>query len=390
MSLTQTLDALLKAATDAGDMPGVVATAADRSGVIYEGAAGVRAVGGTTPMTVDTFAWYASMTKSVTGAAAMQLVEQGKLSLDAPAAKVLPELGKVQVRTGWNADGTPVLRAPKGTITLRNLLTHTSGFAYEIFNADVERELREGDKGYVLTGSAKTMDRALVADPGTEWNYSIGIDWAGRMVEAVSGLRLRDYFAKNIFGPLGMKDATFAPNNEQMARASAMHARLPDGSLAVIPFGLPADAEFDMGGHGLAGHLPDYLRFCRAILNGGVLDGNRILAPTTVELMSQNHIGAISVPKLHTAMPTLSNDCDLHPGIDLKWGLSFIINVQALPEGRAAGSLAWAGLPNAYYWIDPTSGITAALSTQIMPFWDAKVVALRNRFERAIYDHVGG
>jgi methyl acetate hydrolase len=390
MSLSNTLDALLKAATANGEIPGVVATAADRSGVIYEGAAGVRAAGGSTPMTVDTFAWYASMTKAITGAAAMQLVEQGKLDLDAPAAKVLPELGRVQVRTGWNADGTPILRAPKGVITLRNLLTHTSGFGYEIFNADVERELREGDKGYVLTGSAKTMDRALVCDPGTAWNYSVSIDWAGRMVEAASGLRLRDYFTKHIFAPLGMKDATFAANAEQKARASAMHARLPDGSLAVIPFALPADAEFDMGGHGLSGQLPDYLRFCRAILNGGVLDGNRILSPTTVELMGQNHIGTISVPKLTTAMPPLSNDCDLHPGIDLKWGLSFIINVQPLPEGRAAGSLAWAGLPNAYYWIDRTTGITAALSTQIMPFWDAKVVALRNRFERAIYDHIGG
>ena len=389
MSLSNTLDALLREATANGAIPGVVATAADRNGVIYEGAAGVRAHGGSTPMTVDTFAWYASMTKAVTGAAAMQLVEQGKLDLDAPAGKVLPELGKVQVRTGWNADGTPILRAPKRPVTLRNLLTHTSGFAYEMFNADVERELREGDKGYVLTGSAKTMDRALVCDPGTEWHYSVGIDWAGRMVEAASGLRLRDYFAKHIFAPLGMKDATFAANAEQKARASAMHARLPDGSLAVIPFELPANAEFDMGGHGLSGQLPDYLRFCRAILNGGVLDGNRILAATTVELMGQNHMGAISVPKIFTAMPTLSNDCDLHPGIDLKWGLSFIINMQPLPEGRAAGSLAWAGLPNAYYWIDRTTGITAALSTQIMPFWDAKVTALRNRFERAIYDHIG-
>eukprot|EP01035_Chromulina_nebulosa_P002903 gene2903-3957_t len=105
----------------------------------------------------------------------------------------------------------------------------------------------------------------------------------------------------------------------------------------MIAFGLPPDAEFDMGGHGLMGSLPHYLRFTRAILNGGILDGNRILASTTVELMSQNHIGELSVPVMKTNMPTLSNDCDLHPGIDLKWGLSFIINQQQLPEGRAAG-----------------------------------------------------
>lgn len=388
MSLSTALDALLKSGTDGGQIPGVVAVAADRNGVIYEGSAGVRAHGGDVPMTVDTFAWFASMTKAVTGAAAMQLVEQGKLDLDAPAAKICPELGKVQVRTGWDANGKAILRAPKGTITLRNLLTHTSGFAYEIFSADVDKELNDAGKPNIISGSSATMDRALIADPGTAWNYSIGIDWVGRMIEQVSGLRLRDYMARHIFAPLGMKDVTFEANAEQQSRASAMHARLPDGSLVVIPFGIPPDAEHDMGGHGLMGSLPHYLRFTRAILNGGILDGNRILAPTTVELMGQNHIGALSVPAMKTHLAQLSNDCDLHPGIDLKWGLSFIINQQPLPEGRAAGSLAWAGLPNAYFWIDPKSGITAALLTQILPFWDAKVCALRTQFERTIYDHI--
>lgn len=386
MSLSTALDALLKKGTEGGEIPGVVAVAADRSGVIYEGASGVRAHGGTTPMTLDTFACFASMTKAITGAAAMQLVEQGRLDLDAPAAKVLPELGKIQVRTGWAADGKAILRAPRSPVTLRNLLTHTSGFAYEIFNADVDKELTDAGKPNVFSGSSATMDRALIADPGTAWNYGIGIDWVGRMVEQVSGQKLRDYMGQHIFAPLGMKDVTFEASAEQQSRASAMHARLPDGSLVVIPFGLPTDAEHDMGGHGLMGSLPHYLRFTRAILNGGILDGNRILAPTTVELMGRNHIGALSVPKLKTHQPQLSNDCDLHPGIDLKWGLSFIINQQPLPEGRAAGSLAWAGLPNAYFFIDPKSGITAAFLTQILPFWDAKVVALYQKFERTLYD----
>lgn len=388
MSLSNALDALLKSGTDKGEIPGVVATVADRNGVIYEGAAGVRAAGGNVPMTVDTFAWYASLTKGVTATAAMQLVEQGKLDLDAPAAKVVPELDKIQVRTGWDSNGKAILRAPKSTITLRNLLTHTSGFAYEFFSADTDKELNDAGTPNVISGSSATMQRALIADPGTAWNYSIGIDWVGRMVQQASGLRLRDYMAKHIFAPLAMNDVTFQANAEQQSRASAMHARLPDGSLVVIPFGLPPDAEFDMGGHGLSGKLPDYLRFCRAILNGGVLEGNRILAAATVDLMGQNHIGSLSVPAMKTCNPQLSNDCDLHPGIDLKWGLSFIINAQPTPEGRAAGTLAWAGLPNAYYWIDRKSGITAALSTQILPFWDAKVCALRNQFERAIYDHV--
>lgn len=389
MSLNTALDALLKASTEQGDIPGVIATVADRSGVIYEGAAGMRATGGSAPMTMDTFIWFASLTKGVTAVAAMQLVEQGKLDLDAPAAKLLPELGKLQVRTGWNADGTPILRAPKTPVTLRNLLTHTSGFAYEIFNTDTVRELEAAGTPNVISGSRATMDRALVRDPDTAWEYSIGIDWAGRMVEAASGLCLRDYMAKNIFAPLGMGDVTFQANAEQLARASAMHARLPDGSLITIPFGIPPDAELDMGGHALSGRVPDYLRFCRALLNGGTLDGNRILAPTTVELMGRNHIGDISIGELKTAMPTLSNDCHLHPGIDLKWGLSFILNQQPTPEGRAAGTMAWAGLPNAYYWIDRKTGVTVVIATQIMPFWDGPVRVMCDEFERQVYKHLG-
>ncbi|WP_428312789.1 serine hydrolase domain-containing protein [Hydrocarboniphaga sp.] len=385
MSLNNALDAVLQAAADSGDIPGVIATVADRSGVIYEGAFGVRAVGGGVPMTMDTFIWFASLTKSLTATAAMQLVEQGRLDLDAPAASVLPEIGKIQVRTGWNADGTPILRAPSSPVTLRSLLTHTSGFAYEMFNADVVREQESTGTPNVISGTRATMHRALVRDPGTAWEYSIGVDWAGRLVEAVSGLRLRDYMASHIFGPLGMSDVSFQADQEQLSRAAAMHARLPDGTLVPIPFGLPPDAEFDMGGHGLSGRAPHYLRFCQAILNGGILDGNRILAPTTVELMGMNHIGALSVPAMKTAMPTLSNDCDLHPGIDLKWGLSFILNAQATPEGRAPGTMAWAGLPNVYYWIDRKTGITAVIATQIMPFWDAKVRSMCNEFERQIY-----
>lgn len=385
MSLTQTLDACLKRGTDNGAIPGIVALVADRNGVIYEGASGVRAHGGNVPMTLDTFAWFASMTKAVTATAAMQLVEQGRLDLDAPAGKVLPELGKVQVRTGYDAAGKAILRAPKSPVTLRNLLTHTSGFGYEIFRADVDKELNDAGKPNVISGSSATMDRALVADPGTEWNYGIGLDWAGRMVEAASGLRLRDYMAKHIFGPLGMTDVTFQANAEQQARASAMHARLPDGSLVVIPFGIPPDAEHDMGGHALSGSLPHYLRFLRAILGNGVLDGNRILEAKTVATMSQNHIGALSMPAIKTHLVQLSNDCDFFPGIVCKWGLSFMINTQPIPGGRAAGSLAWAGLPNAYFWIDPASGLTAVLLTQILPFYDAKVVATLREFETAIY-----
>lgn len=384
MQLTSTLDACLKRATDSGDVPGVVALVADRTGVIYEGASGLRAQGGSAAMTLDTFCWFASMTKAVTAAAAMQLVERGRLDLDAPAGTVCPELGALQVREGWDASGRPILRAPKRPVTLRNLLTHTSGFAYEIWNADVARELEAGGKPNVISGMKATLDRALICDPDSAWHYGVGIDWAGRMVEQASGMGLAEYLQKNLFGPLGMRDITFRPNAEQRSRAATMHARLPEGTLRGIPFGIPPEAELDMGGHALQGSLPSYLPFLRMILGGGVLDGVRVLDAKTVALMGQNQIGDIDVSALKTVAPTLSNDADFYPGMRCKWGLSFLINTQRSPEGRSAGSLSWAGLANSYYWIDPGRGLTGVLLTQIMPFFDAPAVALFRAFETAV------
>lgn len=385
MSLKSTLDTRLKSATDRGDVPGLIAMAADRNGVIYEGAFGLRKLGEPAPMTLDTVVWFASMTKAVTGAAAMQMVERGKLKLDEPAAKVCPELGKVQVREGWDAAGKPHLRAPRGTITLRNLLSHTSGFAYEIFHADVVRELEESGKPGVISGQRATLDRALVCDPGTEWNYSPGIDWAGRMVEEASGQRLGEYMKKNLFEPLAMRDTSFQSSAALRARQAGVHARLPDGSLTAIPFELPPDQELDMGGHGLSGTAGDYLRFSRMILNGGTLDGARVLEAKTVATMGENHIGELTVGPIPTAAPDLSNPVHLYPGIPLKWGLTFLINTKETPEGRSAGSLAWAGLINGYYWIDPSKGVTGVFMTQILPFFDAHATRLFSEFETAVY-----
>ncbi len=384
MSLKTSVDGLIGRAVSAGDVPGVVCTVADRSGVTYEGAAGERSLGSGVAMTSDTVAWLASMTKAVTATAAMQLVERGKLSLDEPAGKVCPHLGRVQVVEGFDGSGKPKLRPAKGTVTLRNLLTHTSGLAYEIWNPDAARELESRGAGNVLTGMQATLDRPLLRDPGTCWEYSPGIDWAGRMVEEASGQRLGDFLRANLFEPLGMTSVTFRLTPKHRERLAGMHARTPDGGLVNYPFEIDQSAPLDMGGHALYGELPHYLRFTRMILGGGVLDGVRVLEEKTVAAMSQNQMGAISVTPLPTALP-YSNATDVHPGIECKWGLSFLINTKKTPEGREAGSLSWAGLANSYYWIDAKSGVTAALLTQILPFYDGKVVSLLADFERAVY-----
>lgn len=384
MKTASAIDARFREATDRGDVPGLIAAAATPDGVIYEKAFGKRAIDQDAAMTTDTVCWFASMTKAVTSACAMQLVERGKLSLDAPAGKVLPELETVQVLEGFDESGKPRLRPRKGEVTLRRLLTHTAGFSYEFWYPEAGRELESRGAGNVLSGSRSTFQRPLLADPDTRWSYDPGIDFAGRMVEEVSGQRLGDFMRANLLEPLDMRDTAFKPGADQSRRLAGMHARTPDGTLVPYPFALPEDAEFDMGGHGLLGTASDYLKFTRMILCGGTLSGTRVLEAKTVTMMSQNQMGEHSVCAMPASLP-YSNAVEFWPGIDCKWGLSFMINTKTTPQGRSAGSLAWAGLANSYYWIDPVKRVTGVIIMQILPFFDGPAVGLFSDFESAVY-----
>lgn len=382
------IDTVLRQATTDRLVPGVVAAAGTAAGTIYEGAHGERELGGGQPMTLDTVMWFASMTKAVTGVAAMQQVERGALSLDSPAAEVLPHLGTVQVLDGFDAAGQPVLREPRGTITLRNLLTHTSGYVYDIWDQQLLRYHEVTGTPGIISCQNAALEVPLAFDPGERWEYGIGIDWAGKMVEAVTGQKLGDYFEQNIFEPLGMRDTTFRLSAEQRGRRASMHARTPDG-LATIPFDLPEEPEFQMGGGGLFSVVGDYLRFTTMLLNKGRAGDEQVLRPETVEEMFRNQIGDLCCHELVTVVPAYSNSCDFFPGMDTKWGLTFLINTEDTPEGRSAGSVAWAGLANSYYWIDPVKQVTGVLATQIIPFFDADVVQLFRRFETEVYRVVG-
>src|SRR5689334_7443577 len=326
MADTRAVADLLKRATDAGDIPGVVAAAATAEGPVFAAGFGVRDTASQAAMTANTVVWIASMTKAVTSACAMQLVEQGRLSLDAPIATVLPELDKVQVLEGYAPDGGPRLRPARRSITLRHLLTHTAGFVYDIWNPDMARYLETTGTPGIISCQNAALSIPLLFDPGERWDYGIGIDWAGKAVEAVSGKRLDAYLRERIFAPLGMADTGFVLRDDPRARPAAMHARGADGTVAAIPFELPQTPEFFMGGGGLYGTARDYLRFLNMILSGGTVDGVQILTRETLREMAQNHIGGIAVETLKTAMPALSNDANLFPGMVQNWGLSFCIN----------------------------------------------------------------
>ena len=385
MPTLKTLDAIFTDAVERKAMPGVVAMAANDRGLLYEGGFGRRDLTATAAMTPDTVVWIASMTKAITAAAAMQLVERGKLALDAPAAAIVPELNAAKVLEGFDAAGQPRLRAPKRPITLRQLLTHTAGYGYEIFNAAIAQFQAATNTPGITTCTNAALTTPLLFDPGDGWEYGINIDWAGKMVEAVSGQRLDRYFQQNIFGPLGMSDTAFKLSPSQRARLAAVHQRGPDGALAPIEFEIPQEPEFLMGGGGLYGTAGDYLKFAQMIMRGGTLNGTPVLRPETVDLMSQNHIGPLEVGVIKTAIPALSNDADVVPGVPKKWGLSFVINTQQTRTGRSAGSLAWAGLANTYFWIDRTKQVCGVFLSQLLPFYDETAFGLFTSFETEVY-----
>lgn len=388
MSMKNTIDAHLKAAADAGDVPGVVAMVTNREGTLYEGAFGRRRVDRPDAMTVDTVGLIASMTKAITSVAVMQLVEQGKLDLESPASKWRPELGEVRVLEGFDAAGKPKTRAPKRAVTLKHLLTHTSGFSYEFMSADIARYIEVTGMPNFASSSIESLKTPLLFDPGERWEYGVSTDWAGLCVQAASGERLGAYLAKNVLGPLGMNDTAITMRPDMRARLAGIHARMPDGSLAPIDLELPQQPETDMGGQALYGTVGDYMKFIRMVLNGGVGNGNRILKAETVRQMSTNQIAPLHVPSIKSANKQFSNDLDLPPDNPHDWSLAWMINTKDLPTGRKAGSLMWAGLANSYYWIDPTTGIGGAFLTQILPFADVKAFPLFIGFEVLTYQGV--
>ena len=372
----------LERAADSGEVPGVAAAAATKDGVIFEGGYGKRDLATGAPMSADTVVWIASMTKAVTCACAMQQIERGKLSLDAPIKSVLPELAEPKVLEGFDADGNPRTRPARGDITLRQLMTHTSGYAYDFWNADIVRYMEKSGTPGVISCANKALTLPLTFDPGARWEYGVGIDWVGKAVEAVTDQRLGRYMKENIFDPLGMSDTGFKIGEAQRKRLAKIHARTPDG-LVATDTEIPQEPEFEMGGGGLYGTVGDYLKFAQAILHGGAFNGARVLKAETVSLMSQNAMGDIRCRALKTAQPPLSNDVDFLEG--MKWGLSFAINPEPLPTGRSAGSLAWAGLANSYYWIDQTKGVAGVYATQVLPFFDEKAVQTFQAFETEVY-----
>jgi CubicO group peptidase (beta-lactamase class C family) len=372
---TQAIDTLFEKAVEGGVFPGVVATAGDRDGVLYEGAFGTGA---------DTVFALASMTKALVSVAALQLVEQGRLELDQPVADVLPAFGDLQVLEGYDGD-QPRLRPPASQATIRQLLNHTSGLGYWFANADIRRYHQLTGTPDPSTSKRAMLDVPLAWDPGTRWEYGTSTDWLGAVVEEVAGTDLDRHCREHVFGPLGMVDTTFRPDEAQRARGLAVHFRMPDGSLVAMPAAEWEDPEMCSGGGGGRGTARDYLRFMRALLRGGELDGERILRSETVDLAFSDHMGAIELPTvIRSAFPELANDIISMP-VAQGWGLGFHLVLEDVPGMRRAGTGDWAGLFNCFYWIDREQGVAGTVMTQVLPFFDAGILEAAMGFETAVY-----
>ncbi|MFN7925166.1 MAG: serine hydrolase domain-containing protein [Bryobacteraceae bacterium] len=356
-------------------IPCVAAMAADSRRVLYQGAFGTRDAESSLPIKPDSIFAIASMTKAITTVAALQLVEKKKVTLDEPAEKHLPELRGKQVLAGFDpVTGQARLRPPARPVTLHHLLTHTSGLCYALWDRDRQR----WDSS---PGVNSSTPAPLIFDPGTRWQYGQGIDLAGRLVENVSGLSLEDYFQQHILKPLGMPDTSFIVPPAKFDRVVTGYRRQPDGSLKPNDRKQPDPPKSFNGGGGLYSTAPDYVRFMQAILK----HGQGILSRPSVKLMTTNQIGNVRAGILKTTTPEISADMDVHPGESDRFTLGFLMNVTPHHGGRSAGSLAWAGISNTFYWIDPARDRCGVIMMQFLPFVDAEAVGLLREFEQAVY-----
>ena len=375
------IDEILRSGIARRKIPAAVGMAATESKTLYTGAFGERDSQGT-PVTADSIFAIASMTKALTTVAALQLVEQGKVTLDEPVSKHLPQLEKLDVLDGFDAAGKPVLRPAKTPITLEHLLTHTSGLCYDNWDANMFR--------YASQAGAGTIG-PLMFEPGTRWQYGQGCDWAGRLVEKISGMSLEDYFQAKILGPLEMRDTSYILPASKFDRMVTGWTRDNGGPLKQNERALPKPSATFNGGGGLYSTAGDYTRFMQMILRKGRGPNQAaILQPKTVERMAVNQIGELTAGKMRSSRPNVSSDVDIQPGFTEKWGLGFLINTTAYQGGRAAGSLAWAGIYNTFFWIDPKNSLCAVLLMQFMPFVDKEAVGLLGDFERAVYGSLKG
>lgn len=373
---TAPLSTFLADATSRGDVPGAVVTVVNKNGVLYHEAFGKSSTLHNTPMAKDTIFNIASMTKAVTSVAIMMLVDEGRLNLDDDVAKYLPKYKDPLVISKFNsADGSYETRPAKRPITIRHLLTHTSGFAYGFASPTVTR---------LVQSTKKTeLDLPLLFEPGEGWAYGPSTRVLGDVVEAVSGQKIDAFLESRILRPLGMLDTSYAVPQTKTARVVAVNARGNDGKFVERP--IPATiASPVQGDGGLYSTASDYGVFLRMLLNRGRLGSARVLSEKSARSMFDNHTGKVVVQRQISAAPALSRDFPVGAGEDT-WGLGFQLARARRPNMRTPGSGTWAGIFNTHFFIDPSREIAIVVMMQTLPFYDEASMKVYSGVEEIVY-----
>ena len=370
----------MTAAVTRGDAPGIAEIVVNRDGVLFEGSAGKLDVAKGTSMPTNAIFSIASMTKPVTSVAIMMLMEAGKLKLDDPVSKYLDGYDKLQVITKFNEkDATYETRPAKKAITIRQLLSHTSGIGYSFTNPIEFALVAKTKKG--------EWELPLVNEPGEKWNYSASTRVLGFVVEKITGTPLEHWYQAHIFGPLGMVDTSYAVAASKQSRVPTQYTRFT-GTMTALqgpPVASTPKAPF-RGDGGLNSTVEDYSKFVRMLLNDGTLGTAKILSPASVKMMGENQIGAIFVERQPDADKQRTKPFPLGAGKD-KFGLGFQIasNDPAMKAFRSPGSMSWAGIFNTEFWVDPVKHIGGVHMMQLLPFYDDGAIRALRGFEETVY-----
>ena len=385
---------VIDAAVSEGELHFAIAAIGDKSGQLWAHAAGYRDTEKTRLAATDNVIAIASMTKLITTIGALQLVENGRLDLDTPVSTYVPELHQLQVLRGFDETGKPIFENANRAPTARELITHTAGYVYEMWNATNKKAAELGVTEGFLTAINNNFANFLLAEPlafqpGTKWEYGINTDLLGFIIERISGESLSVYFDKQIFTPLRMVDTFFEFPQEKMNRSVVVMDRV-DGVLKESSLYQPAPmargrmAHYS-GGGGLYSTVADYGRVLQMLLNRGALDGEILLNPETVDSMFQNNIADIQLETMETSMPQWSNTADLSFGHPATFGLGLLLHSEGIEGGRSANSGSWAGIFNSYYWVDAESETYGIFGTQVLPFFDEASVKTFLKLEQAVY-----
>jgi methyl acetate hydrolase len=372
------VDAVLREATAAQRVPGVVGAVTDQRGVVYHGAFGYSDAAARRPMTPDAVFRIASMTKIVTTLAVMQLVEAGRVAVDAPCKRFLPEYRQPPVLERFDAASRRYTASPADRdVTVRDLLTHTSGYGYWFLNPEL----------HALMGTRPEHFNPpfLVCEPGSRFQYGTSTDVLGCMIGPASGAPLEAYFAERVLGPLGMRDTGFDLPTA-CERLVALH--VPDAGGSWQPLPNETAGEAPRGGGGLVSTVDDYLALVRLFLNAGRVGTRQLLGRESLAAVARHQLGSLKPLRQTTAVPARSADFGFMDGTQ-EFGFGVLIETAAQPGRRSAGSYGWGGLFNTYFWVDPAAGIGGVLCMQLSPFCAPPCLALYAAFERAVYRALG-